>query len=176
LFFSHAEKQLVVHGGTMAESIGRFKRITAEDAQRQLTPPATATPFSEELATLFATMAPFEHYAMVVKAKEKGVVLRERIMRFAQDNNIDGVHVRPGRKKGKKTIIVWREGRQQTPQEPSVQDAPAAISPGAEDGQESNQPAEGEYIEPLPPEAGQSIMASDTAPEEEQEERQEHQP
>jgi hypothetical protein len=174
----------------MAEGIGRFTRITAQESQRQLTPTATATPFTAELATLFATMAPFEHYAMVVKAKEKGVVLRERIMRFAQDNNIDGVHVRAGRKKGKKTIIVWREVRQQTPQEPSVQNLPAAISPGAEDEKASTQPdetghraaalapggPEGEPLVPPPPEAGQSIMASDTTPEEEQEERQEHQP
>lgn len=174
----------------MAEGIGRFTRITAEEAQRQLTPTATATPFTAELVTLFATMAPFEHYAMVVKAKEKGVVLRERIMRFAQDNNIDGVHVRAGRKKGKKTIIVWREVRQQTPQEPSVQNLPADISPGAEDENASTQPDEtghraaalatgepdGEPLAPPPPEAGQSIMASDTTPEEEQEERQEHQP
>jgi hypothetical protein len=174
----------------MAERIGRFTRITAEEAQRQLTPTATATPFTAELATLFATMAPFEHYAMVVKAKEKGVVLRERIMRFAQDNNMDGVHVRAGRKKGKKTIIVWREVRQQTPQEPSVQNLPAAVSPGAEDRNASTQPdetgnraaalapggPEGEPLAPPPPEAGQSILASDTTPEEEQEERQEHQP
>jgi hypothetical protein len=175
----------------MAEGIGRFTRITAQEAQRQLTPTATATPFTAELATLFATMAPFEHYAMVVKAKEKGVVLRERIMRFAQDNNMDGVHVRAGRKKGKRTIIIWREGRQQPPQEPSVQDLPAAdISPGAEDEKASTQPdetgkraaalapggPEGESLAPPPPEAGQSIMASDTTPEEEQEERQGHQP
>jgi hypothetical protein len=165
----------------MAERIGRFTRITAEDAQRQLTPTSTGNPFSEELATLFATMAPFEHYAMVLKTKEKGVVIRERIMRFAQDNNLDGVHVRAGRKKGKKTIIVWREVQQQTLLEPSVQEPPADISPGAEDGQETTQPAElgtaaGENLAPPPPEAGQSILASDTTPEAEQEARQEHQP
>ena len=163
----------------MAEGIGRFTRITAQEAQRQLTPTATATPFTAALATLFATMAPFEHYAMVVKAKEKGVVLRERIMRFAQENNIDGVHVRAGRKYGKNTVIVWRELRQQTPQETSVQDPPADISPGAVEGHETHQPAEpgteaGENLAPPPPEAGQSIMASDTTPKEEQE-RKDHQ-
>ena len=111
-------------------------------------------------------------------------------MRFAQDHNIDGVHVRAGRKKGKKTIIVWREVRQETPQEPSVQNLPGDISPGAEDENASTQPEEtgnraaplapggpeGEPLVPPPPEAGQSILASDTTPEEEQEERQEYQP
>jgi hypothetical protein len=174
----------------MVERIGRFRRITAEDAQRQLTSTATAHPFTEALATLFATMAPFEHYEMVLKTKEKGVVIRERIMRFAQENALDGVQVRAGRKKGKKTIIVWREVRQQTQQEPMVQDSPRTLSAGTAAGQASNQPAEtgnrvaalatggpeGDTLEPPPPEAGQSIMASDTAPQEDREERQEHRP
>ena len=172
----------------MAESMGRFKRITAEEAHQRLasTPPANA--FSNQLATLFAAMEPLEHYELALKSKEKGAMIRERIMRFAQENNINGVHVRAGRKYGKNTVIVWRELLQQAPQEPSGQGPPADISPGAEEGDEAFQPPEaiertatdvpagpeGAGGEPPPPEVGQSIMASDTTPEEEQEERQDH--
>jgi hypothetical protein len=165
----------------MAESIGRFKRITAEEAHERLTsiPPANA--FSNQLATLFATMEPLEHYELALNPKENAAVIRERIMRFVQENAINGVQVRSGRKYGKNTVIVWREQAHQDP--------PADISPGAEEGNEINQPAETgnrgaalapeeperDNLEPPPQEIGQSIMASDTTPEEEQEEGQGHQ-
>jgi hypothetical protein len=174
----------------MAESIGRFKRITAEEAHQHLTSTPPANAFSNQLATLFATLEPFEHYELALNRKENAAVIRERIMRFVQENAIDGVQVRAGRQYGKNTVIVWRELRQQAHQDSSVQDPPADISPGAEEGDEINQPAEtgnraaalatggpkGENLEPPPPEAGQSIMASDTTPEEEQEGKQDHQP
>ncbi len=136
----------------MAESMGRFKRITAEEAHQRLPSTPPTNPLREELTTLFAAMEPLEHYELALRPKERGVILRERIMRFAQENDIDGVHVRAGRKKGKKTIIVWRELRQQ-----------------------DRQGTKGENLEPPPSEAGQSIMASDTTPEEGQE-RLDHQP
>jgi hypothetical protein len=174
----------------MAESIGRFKRITAEEANQRLTATPPANAFSKQLATLFATLEPLEHYELALNRKENAAVIRERIMRFVQDNAIDGVQVRAGRQYGKNTVIVWREVRQRARQERSGEDPPADISPGAEEGNEINQPAEtgnraaalatggpeGENLEPPPPEAGQSIMASDTTPEEEQEGRQDHQP
>jgi hypothetical protein len=61
-----------------------------------------------------------------------------------------------------------------------VQDPPAGFSPGAEEGEETQQPAEpgpaGETRAAPSPEAGQSIMASDTAPQEALQDRQDYQP
>jgi hypothetical protein len=117
----------------MPERIGRFQRITADEAHQRLTSSAKDNALKEELTQLFATMAPLEHYELVLQGREKGVVLRERIMRFAQDSAIDGVHVRAGRKRGKKTIIVWREARPgQTSSADIPPEAAAQVTPVAE--------------------------------------------
>lgn len=164
----------------MAERLGRFQRITADEAQQRLTSARPAQALSEPFATLFATMEPFAYYELVLKRKEKGAIIRERLMRFVEGNALEGVHVRAGRKYDQKTVIIWRESGQQTRPEPWVQDQPAALSPGAEEGEETHQSAEpgqaGDRLAPPPSEAGQSIMASDTAPQEALQDRQDHQP
>jgi len=164
----------------MTERLGRFQRITAEEAQQRLTSARPAQALSEPFATFFATMEPLAYYEVVLKRKEKGAIIRERLMRFVEENALEGVHVRAGRKYDQKTVIIWRESGQQTRPESVVQDPPAGFSPGAEEGDETQQPAEpgqaGETLASPPPEAGQSIMASDTAPQEALQDRQDQQP
>ena len=120
----------------MTERLGRFQRITADEAQQRLTAARPAPASSEQLATFFATMEPLTYYELVLKRKEKGAILRERLMRFVEENALEGVHVRAGRKYDQKTVIIWRESGQQTRPESGVQDPPAGFSPGAEEGDE----------------------------------------
>jgi hypothetical protein len=150
----------------MAENIGRFKRITAQEAQQRIRATRKADAFRDQLRALFAAIKPLQHYELELEPKEKFASVRGRILRFAQENNIAGVHVRSGMQGKKATLIVWQE---QKPfwQSREAQAAPRDISPEApaEDtaGQEPAPPArsdnmaaapggpEGEGIEPAAP-------------------------
>jgi hypothetical protein len=150
--------------GRLKESSGRFQRITAQEAQERMKPTPKADAFREALTDLFATIQPLEYYELKLQPKEKLALVRQRILQYAQEHNIDCVYVRAGRNN---TVIVW-QGRSQRGHwdwEGAVEDAPADISPGAEEGEETLQPPEarertaaeapagpeGEGVEPPPP-------------------------
>ena len=118
----------------MAERLGRFQRITTDEAHQRLTSARPTQALSEQLATLFATMEPLVYYELVLKSKEKGALIRERLMRFVEENALEGVHVRAGRKYDQKTVIIWRESGQQTRPESVVQDPPVGFPLGQRQG------------------------------------------
>ena len=80
----------------MTERLGRSQRITAEEAQQRLTSPRPAQALREPFAMFFATIEPFAYYELVLKRKEKGAIIRERLMRFVEENALEGVHYRGG--------------------------------------------------------------------------------
>jgi len=56
----------------MTERLGRFQRITAEEAQQRLTSARPAQALSEQFATLFATMEPLAYYELVLSERKRG--------------------------------------------------------------------------------------------------------
>jgi hypothetical protein len=164
----------------MGKHTGRFTRITAEEAQNRIKPAPQADAFRKELAEFFATLQPLEYYELHLQPTERRAIVRKRLLQYAQEHNIECMHVRAGRND---TLIVWQGRSQRGQWDWEAAEAPADLSPGAEEGVEALQPEEAAVhaaaatpgkpvtngIAPPPPEIGQSIMASVTAPQENQE-------